>query len=122
MRRRERKASAEPDVGTEPQSDPRPGQSDGPTPFERFAQPLLAAANDPTPVFEVGIPTRDGMELAADVYLPPENDRPAPAIVQSTPYDKGNPAFFPAEGRLYQANGYAYVVHDCRGRGKSMGG
>jgi predicted acyl esterase len=34
---------------------------------------------------------RDGVDLAADVYLPVEPARPAPAIVQSTPYDKSNP-------------------------------
>jgi uncharacterized protein len=97
------------------------GERDWATPFERFAQPLIAAAADPTPVFEVGIPMRDGVELAADVYLPAEAQRPAPAIVQSTPYDKSNPAFFPPEGRYYQENGYAFVIHDVRGRGKSEG-
>ena len=61
------------------------------TPRQRFEDLVARAAADPTPVFEVGIPMRDGVELAADVYLPLEPARPAPAIVQSTPYDKSNP-------------------------------
>ena len=48
----------------------------------------LAAATNPTPIVEVGIPMRDGVELASDVYLPRENERPAPVIVTMTPYDK----------------------------------
>ncbi|MBW2617712.1 MAG: CocE/NonD family hydrolase [Deltaproteobacteria bacterium] len=92
------------------------------TPFQRFfEEPILKAAQDPRPVFEVGIPMRDGVELAADVYLPIESERPAPVILQSTPYDKSNPLFFPQEARFYQEHGYAIVIHDVRGRGKSEG-
>jgi uncharacterized protein len=91
------------------------------TPWEGFCRPILEGASDPMPVFEVGIPVRDGVELAADVYLPAEQDRPAPVIVQSTPYDKSNRAFFEHESSFYQRNGYAFVVHDVRGRGKSEG-
>ena len=40
---------------------------------------------------EVGIPMRDGVELAADVHLPPGVQLPAPAIVIGTPYDKSGP-------------------------------
>jgi len=81
----------------------------------------MEAASDPMPTFEVGIPMRDGVELAADVHLPVESELPAPAIVQSTPYDKSNKLFFKHEARFYQEHGYAFVVHDVRGRGKSEG-
>jgi predicted acyl esterase len=90
------------------------------TPRQRFEDLVAQAVADPTPVFEVGIPMRDGVELAADVYLPLEPARPAPAIVQSTPYDKSNPIFFPSEARFFQNQGYAFIVHDVRGRGKSV--
>jgi len=90
------------------------------TPRQRF-EARLAAAGDVGAVVEVGIPMRDGVELAADIYLPDASALPAPAIVQITPYDKSNPTFFPAEGRFYQEHGYAFVVVDVRGRGKSEG-
>src|SRR5439155_24228286 len=89
------------------------------TPRQRFEDLVARAAADPTPVFEVGIPMRDGVELAADVYLPLEPARPAPAIVQSTPYDKSNPIFSTLEAQFLQDHGYAFVGHDVRGRGKS---
>jgi putative CocE/NonD family hydrolase len=91
------------------------------TPRERWVQAAKQAAADPLPVIEVGIPMRDGIELAADVYLPVETDRPAPAIVTMTPYDK-TPRFPEIdEAGFYQRHGYAFVVVDCRGRGKSEG-
>jgi putative CocE/NonD family hydrolase len=78
-------------------------------------------ATDAMPVIEREIPLRDGLALAADVYLPAEWDRPAPAIVLGTPFDKRNPVLFEPEARFYQRNGYAVVVFDVRGRGKSDG-
>ena len=48
-------------------------------------------------------------------------DLPAPAIVQLTTCDKQNPAFFVEQGRFFQHKGYASVVVDVRGRGKSEG-
>ena len=68
--------------------------------------------------FEVGIPMRDGLELAADVYLPAADRLPAPAVVLGTPYDKGAPIDSVA---AYQAAGYVGVIYDIRGRGKSEG-
>src|SRR5512133_3347367 len=88
------------------------------TPHDRFVEQVLIRAANPTPIFEVGIPMRDGIELAADVYLPVESARPAPAIIESTPYDKSG---FLTDVRFFQEHGYAYVVHDVRGRGKSEG-
>jgi uncharacterized protein len=91
------------------------------TPRERFDDLVAELGGSDTPVVEMGIPVRDGIELAADVYLPASAERPAPAIVQSTPYDKSNQSWFVPEARFFQANGYAYVIHDSRGRGKSEG-
>lgn len=96
------------------------GTTGGKTPRQRLEERVRQAAAGP-PVIEVGIPMRDGIELAADVYLPEESALPAPAIVTITPYDKRNPTFFPAEGRFYQSHGYVFVVVDVRGRGKSEG-
>jgi predicted acyl esterase len=45
----------------------------GETPWERFCRPLMEEASEALPVFEVGIPVRDGVELGADVYLPAES-------------------------------------------------
>ncbi len=64
---------------------------------------------------------RDGVLLAADVYLPdPDPGRPVPAIVFGTPYDKRGVGAVD-EGRFLQARDYAYVSYDTRGRGKSEG-
>jgi putative CocE/NonD family hydrolase len=68
--------------------------------------------------FEVGIPMRDGLELAADVYLPAADRRPAPAVVLGTPYDKRAPI---DSVEAYQQAGYVGVIYDIRGRGKSEG-
>jgi len=64
---------------------------------------------------------RDGTILRADLYLP-QGDRPFPALVERTPYNKGSsveiqvgsPAFFASRG-------YAVVIQDVRGRFKSEG-
>jgi putative CocE/NonD family hydrolase len=70
---------------------------------------------------EVGICAADGTVLAADVYLPREASAPVPAIVSlNTGYDKSAPAQV-AEARFYVEQGFAYVVNDARGRGKSEG-
>jgi putative CocE/NonD family hydrolase len=78
------------------------------------------AAGDPSlpHTVEVGIPMRDGLELAADVHLPAGDRLPAPAIVLGTPYDKGG-AIDSVE--VYQRAGYVAVIYDIRGRGKSEG-
>ncbi|MFM8594142.1 MAG: CocE/NonD family hydrolase, partial [Chloroflexota bacterium] len=76
---------------------------------------------NPKPVVESGIPMRDGIELAADIYLPEKSALPAPAIVTITPYDKSSPMLIASEARFYQDQGYVFVSVDCRGRGKSEG-
>ncbi|HUY97556.1 MAG TPA: CocE/NonD family hydrolase [Verrucomicrobiae bacterium] len=70
---------------------------------------------------EVEVPMRDGLMLAADIYLPdPDPGHPVPAIVFGTPYDKRGPGAVD-EGRFFQARDYAYIAYDTRGRGKSEG-
>jgi uncharacterized protein len=69
-------------------------------------------------MIEVGIPMRDGLELAADVHLPPETELPAPTIVVGTPYDKSLPF---EDIEAYRDAGYVGVTYDTRGRGKSEG-
>jgi putative CocE/NonD family hydrolase len=63
---------------------------------------------------------RDGIELAADIYLPDEKLLPVAAIVTLTPYDKRR-ASISAEAQLYRERRYAFVSADVRGRGKSEG-
>jgi predicted acyl esterase len=60
---------------------------------------------------------RDGVKLATSIFLP-EGAGPFPVVLQRTPYGKdafsqGAPAWTKA--------GFAFVVQDCRGKGKSEG-
>jgi putative CocE/NonD family hydrolase len=68
--------------------------------------------------FNVRIPLRDGITLAADLVLPPE--LPAPAVLMRTPYGRGGE---PATARAdaFAHGGYAAVWVDVRGRGDSDG-
>jgi predicted acyl esterase len=60
---------------------------------------------------------RDGVKLATNIYLP-EGNGPFPVVLQRTPYGKdGIGAGAPA----WVKNGFAFVVQDCRGKGKSEG-
>ncbi|MDA8314705.1 MAG: CocE/NonD family hydrolase [Actinomycetota bacterium] len=73
-------------------------------------------------VIEVGIPMRDGVELASDVYLPTDATLGAvPAVVEITPYNKDNHALMADDADLWRSNGYVFVAVDVRGRGKSEG-
>ena len=67
--------------------------------------------------FQVAIPLRDGVKLAANVYLPPREGK-FPVILVRTPYGKSgeqdNAVFFAREG-------YAVVAADTRGRYDSEG-
>jgi hypothetical protein len=66
----------------------------------------------------VMVPMRDGLQLAANVFLPKEDGR-YPVILLRTPYGKMDEKF--GEAKRYCAAGYAMVVQDCRGRGDSQG-
>ncbi len=60
---------------------------------------------------------RDGVTLAADVYLPPQQTA-YPAILIRTPYGKYQ---FKAMGEFWAKAGYAVAVQDCRGKFDSGG-
>ncbi len=65
------------------------------------------------------VPTRDHVELCADVYLP-KTDDPRPAVVVQTPYGRSVPFLLYLALRLSQA-GYCAILQDCRGRRDSGG-
>jgi putative CocE/NonD family hydrolase len=65
------------------------------------------------------VPTRDGIELSADVYLPLGGGA-FPTIVQWTPYESTRERFI-AWGVFYAQRGYAAIVVDVRGRYESDG-
>lgn len=85
--------------------------------YRRSLQGELAS---PAPDRQLRIPMRDGVALAADLYLPRAQSDPAPAIVQITPYGKSEP-MWSIEARFYADHGYAAVVVDVRGTGESEG-
>jgi putative CocE/NonD family hydrolase len=87
-------------------------------PPRRTFDAATAADPDGPRTIEVGIPMRDGIELAADVHLPAASALPAPAIVLGTPYDKSGPI---EDVRPYRDAGYVAISYDVRGRGKSEG-
>lgn len=57
------------------------------------------------------VPMRDGVRLAADVYLPNGNG-PWPVLLSRTPYNKDNAA---QTAHRFVSEGYAVVVMDSRG-------
>jgi len=63
-------------------------------------------------------PAKDGVQLAADIYLP-DGPGPFPVVFTRTPYDRvGHLA---GNARQFVERGYAYVATDCRGRFESEG-
>ena len=74
---------------------------------------------------DVRIPTRDGIELATDVYRPADPstgkpvEEPRPVLFDRTPYGKRG-----AQGRhgeWYASRGYVVAIQDVRGRFDSGG-
>jgi putative CocE/NonD family hydrolase len=65
------------------------------------------------------VPMRDGMDLSADIWLPPTGDR-FPALLIRTPYNNADARFL-AWADAFVAAGYAVVLQDCRGRHDSDG-
>lgn len=87
---------------------------------------ILAQAvprNPPAPAgheeLGVTIPMRDGIRLAADVFLPPGAGR-WPAVLVRTPYNR-KVTFTQATYRFFVQRGYAVVLEDVRGRFASQG-
>lgn len=68
----------------------------------------------------VSIPMRDGVRLAADIFLPRSSRHGRwPAVLVRTPYNRKLPSMFAY--RYFAANGYAVVIEDVRGRYASQG-
>ncbi|MNK82398.1 Cocaine esterase [compost metagenome] len=82
---------------------------------------------------DVMIPMRDGLHLAADIYLPEGGEGRRPALLERTPYDRRGtnhadrsaadptPRSKPEIAAEFARGGYAYVLVDCRGRYGSEG-
>lgn len=82
--------------------------------------PEMKARLERAPKFsEMFMPMRDGVVLAANVYLP-AGSGPFPVILLRTPYLKDN-AREPLAAQKYVDGGYAYVDQDTRGKGHSKG-
>src|SRR5947199_1075531 len=69
--------------------------------------------------FDVRVPMRDGVTLAADVYRPIRPGR-YPVILTRTPYTKTGD-YILREARAFAGRGVVYVAMDVRGRGNSDG-
>ncbi len=84
--------------------------------------PALQVADDVRVVKHLRIPMRDGVRLAADVYLPVGSDEPLPVVMDYIPYrkDEVNLAAFRHYLELPR-HGYALVRVDIRGTGASEG-
>ena len=90
--------------------------------FAQIAPPPAAPAATPAgpAPLEIFTPMRDGVKLAANVFLP-EGKGPWPVILVRTPYLKDGRMFSQANAAHYTKAGYAYVVQDVRGKGHSQG-
>lgn len=97
-----------------------------------------AALPELTVMQDVMVPMRDGVRLAADVYLPCglkglADDPQWPVLLERTPYDKRglnrsertlahpSPMQRPEIARWFARQGYVVVMQDCRGRYGSEG-
>jgi predicted acyl esterase len=69
----------------------------------------------------VTMKTRDGVALSADIYRP-KADGKFPVLLERTPYDKHRMTYNGvAFGLQAAAQGYVYIIQDCRGRFASEG-
>ncbi len=74
----------------------------------------------PEGAIEVFTPMRDETVLAGNLYLP-EGEGPWPCIVTRTPYLKDARYGQPGAGDRYTDAGFAFLVQDVRGKGRSEG-
>jgi len=91
----------------------------GQTPADRFAPPPIQ--NEVTLQKNVMIPMRDGVMLAADLYLPKRAGARFPVIVLRTPYNKDTYRGSREPAEFFAGRGYAVVSQDVRGKGHSEG-
>lgn len=90
-------------------SEPRPGQLETPVPVHEV---MIQK--------EVWVPMRDGVRLAAEVYLPKGVTGKLPVILMRTPYGKEGTR--PREaGHFFAGQGFAVVAQDFRGKHASEG-
>ncbi len=80
---------------------------------EMYPEPICRVR----PVQTCMVPMRDGVRLAADVYLP-QKENPVPVVLVRTPYGKSNDA--EPYSRFVQ-RGFGVVIQDVRGREDSEG-
>lgn len=77
--------------------------------------------DSPWSMGDVRVPTRDGVDLLTDIYLP-VGDGPFPTVLTRVPYGKRSGyVFLPAIGQFWVRHGYVYVAQDVRGRFGSEG-
>lgn len=72
---------------------------------------------------EVRIPMRDGVQLAATLFLPPAETGPQPCLLEALPYRKDDltASYADGYGALRDQHGYAVCRLDLRGTGSSSG-
>jgi len=95
-----------------------------------FLLSVLALIGQETsgPKQTLAIPTRDGAELAADLFLPPNYSKEKypkglPVILITTPYDRTREGPAKSWRQCFLRNGYAFVAQDMRGKyGSASGG
>jgi len=85
---------------------------------DRYARP--APINRFTVQRSISVPMRDGVELAADVYLPVGGGR-FPVIMMRTPYNKDALGGSEGPATFFASQGYAVVTQDVRGKFRSDG-
>lgn len=78
----------------------------------------LPPPRPPSDQLGVLIPMRDGIDLTADIFLPPTGTR-WPTVLVRTPYNRTLPAVLGY--RVFRHYGYAVVIEDVRGRYGSQG-
>lgn len=96
--------------------------------FEEVQQRLVSWYLDfPQPkhkvrhIGEIMVKSPDGTRLSTDIYLP-EAEGKFPVIIARTPYGKRSSRHrYPLLARMFAAQGYAFIVQDVRGKGKSDG-
>lgn len=69
-------------------------------------------------LLDVKVPMRDGIHLSTNIFLPSDHGR-WPTVMQRTPYTKAST--IAAGLKMFLDSGYAVVLQDVRGRGKSGG-
>ena len=73
-------------------------------------------------MLNIPVPMRDGVNLSADIWLPPssQGNGPWPALLLRTIYDNQEARYI-GWAREFTNRGYAVIMQDCRGRGDSDG-